>query len=176
MAQKEQVKGFFNNLLAGAVWDGVKLLWGPTVLAAIVGMWQKLKHGSLDWAAIDGMFVVATILAFLNFRRIGIPSENQNGRWKPKWQKLQWANTERERLEVEVRELKEKCAAESAQKNNFQKEMEEYKGRFFAIEGDYLKNLRERVWVLNKRGEFYLTPGADPYIDVITELRKWHGF
>jgi LPXTG-motif cell wall-anchored protein len=65
----EQVKGFFNNLLAGAVWDGIKQLWGPLVLAGIVAAWQKLKHGSLDWFAILGIFVVASILGFLNFRK-----------------------------------------------------------------------------------------------------------
>ncbi|MBZ5688920.1 MAG: hypothetical protein LAP86_28250 [Acidobacteriia bacterium] len=67
----EQVKGFFNSLLATAVWDGLKGLWGPAVLAAIFAVWQKLKQGSLDWFAIVGLFVLASILAFLNFRKKG---------------------------------------------------------------------------------------------------------
>lgn len=65
----EQTKGFISNVLASATWDGIKQLWGPAVLAVIVALWQKLKHGSLDWLAIVGMFLVACLLAFLNFRK-----------------------------------------------------------------------------------------------------------
>jgi len=104
MAQSEQVKGFVNNVLAGAVWDGLKQLWGPVVIAAVVAIWGKLKHGSLDWYAIVGMFLLASLLVFLNFRKPKQPPEALQ-RWKPKWQKLQWANAERERLELKVKEL-----------------------------------------------------------------------
>ena len=70
----EQAKGFINNVVAGAVWDGIKQLWAPVVLAAMVAVWEKIKHGSLDWVAIVGMFLFASLLAFLNFRKPDLPS------------------------------------------------------------------------------------------------------
>ena len=69
MALSEQSKGFINNVADGAVWDGIKQLWGRVVLAAIVAVWEKIKHGALDWVAIVGMFLFASLLAFLNFRK-----------------------------------------------------------------------------------------------------------
>jgi hypothetical protein len=106
MGLSEQAKGFINNVVAGAVWDGIKQLWAPVVLAAMVAVWEKIKHGSLDWVAIVGMFLFASLLAFLNFRK---PKQLQGGKpqqWKPAWQRLQWANAERERLEREIQQLK----------------------------------------------------------------------
>lgn len=91
----EQAKGFFNNILANAAWDGIKrLLWGPAVLAGIVGLWEKVKHGSLDWLAIVGMFVVASTLAFFNFRgRKNVPSsplQDTGKDWREAFFKPQW--------------------------------------------------------------------------------------
>ena len=53
------------------------------------------------------MFLLASLLAFLNFRKPKQPVEGKQQQWKPAWQKLQWANAERERLEGEVRKLRE---------------------------------------------------------------------
>jgi hypothetical protein len=64
----EQSKGILNNLIASVIWDSIKQLFGPAVLAGIVAVWQKL-HGSMDWVAIVGIFVLASLLAFLNFRK-----------------------------------------------------------------------------------------------------------
>jgi hypothetical protein len=110
MGLSEQGKGFINNLVAGAAWDGIKQLWGPVVLAAIVAFWQKLKHGSLDWVAVVGMFLVASVLAFLNFRKPKWPPEGKPQQGRPKWQRLQWANAERQRLEAENIRLKDELA------------------------------------------------------------------
>jgi hypothetical protein len=107
VSSSDQVKSFANNLAAGAVWDGIKQLWGPVVLAGIVAVWEKVKHGSLDWFAIGGMFLVASLLAFLSFSKPKQSSEGKPQQWKPAWQKLQWANAERERLQGEVRRWKE---------------------------------------------------------------------
>jgi len=69
----QEHKNFFNNLMANAVWDfikqSIKRLWSAAVLAALLALWQKAKHGSLDWVAIVGMFAVASFLTFLNFRK-----------------------------------------------------------------------------------------------------------
>lgn len=40
----DQTKGFLNNIFASAVWDGLKQLWSPLVLAAIVAVWQKIIY------------------------------------------------------------------------------------------------------------------------------------
>ncbi len=106
MGLSEQSKGFINNVAAGAVWDGIKQLWGPVVLAAIVAVWEKIKHGALDWVAIVGMFLFASLLAFLNFRKPKQLQEGKPQQWKPAWQRLQWANADRERLEKELEKLK----------------------------------------------------------------------
>lgn len=85
----DQAKGFFNSILANAVWEGLKQLWTPAVLACVVALWQKFRNGSLDWFAIGGLFVIASVLALLNFRREAppqrkpdqvLPSENTD--WK----------------------------------------------------------------------------------------------
>jgi hypothetical protein len=106
MPQSDQVKGFVNNIVAGAVWDGIKQLWGPAVIAVIVAVWGKLKHGSLDWVAIIGMFLVASALAFLNFRKPKQFTEPKSQQWKPAWQRLQSCNAERQRLEGELSEAR----------------------------------------------------------------------
>jgi hypothetical protein len=77
---ESQWKTFVNHLAAGAMWDGIKYLasqlWGPLVLAGVVAVWQKAKHGSLDWFAIGGIFVIASILVFLSFRKpkVSVPA------------------------------------------------------------------------------------------------------
>ena len=64
----KQFKSFVNSLIANATWDGLKQLWGPAVLAFIVALWQKLRHGSLDWLAIAGLFIAALVISLVNFR------------------------------------------------------------------------------------------------------------
>jgi hypothetical protein len=118
----DQTKSYLNNLLASATWDFIKTLWGPAVLAAIVAGWQKVKHGSLDWLAIIGMFLVASFLAFLNFRKPKQSREVKPQQWKPAWQKLQWANAERQRLEGQVQRLTKDFAETSGQRDHFQQE------------------------------------------------------
>jgi hypothetical protein len=73
----DQTKGFFNNILANATWDVVKVLWGPALLALAAAVWQKLKNGSLDWYAIGLLFVVALVIAWLNFRRGNVTHSNR---------------------------------------------------------------------------------------------------
>src|ERR1043166_8227103 len=46
----DQAKGFFNNILASAAWDGIKRGLGCSLVTALgTAIWEKLKHGSLDW-------------------------------------------------------------------------------------------------------------------------------
>jgi len=66
----EQVKGFANNFAASAFYDWCKNnLAGPAMTAAVVALWGKLKHGSLDWWAIGGMFLFSAILMLLGHRK-----------------------------------------------------------------------------------------------------------
>jgi hypothetical protein len=122
----DQTKSFFNNVISDAVWDAVKKLWGPAVIAAIVALWEKAKHASLDWLAIGGLFIIAAVITFFNFRK---NESAQPSKQKPAWQRLQWANSERERLEVEVKRLEGEVrrvtkdfAETSQQRDHFQQE------------------------------------------------------
>jgi hypothetical protein len=65
----------------------------------------------LDWYAIVGMILLASLLAFLNFRKSRQSPDVKSQKWKPAWQKLQWCNTERERLEAENVSLKKELVA-----------------------------------------------------------------
>jgi hypothetical protein len=51
------------------------------------------------------------------------PPAGNLGNWKPKWQKLQSAYAERERLEGELHQYKDMYMAENIAKTDFQKEM-----------------------------------------------------
>jgi hypothetical protein len=62
------------------------------------------------------------------------PQESSSGQWKPKCQKLQWANADRERLEGEVRKWKDMYTAENYEKTDFQKEMARTKNRAEELE------------------------------------------
>jgi hypothetical protein len=117
----DQAKGFLNNIIASATWDGVKRGIGCSLVTGLAtALWEKLKHGSLDWVAIGGMFALTMFVVMSIFRKReptiatvdgileGLPKQPEVNPqyWKPKWQRLQWANAERERLESEVRRWK----------------------------------------------------------------------
>lgn len=118
----DQAKGFLNNIIASATWDGVKRGVGCSLVTGLAtAVWEKLKRGSLDWAAIGGMFALTLLVVLSIFRKkepaaasvdgilAGLPKQTPEGKQqqgKPAWQKLQWCNAERERLEKEVDQLK----------------------------------------------------------------------
>jgi hypothetical protein len=50
MAEGGQIKGFLNHLAAGVTWDGIKRGLGCSLVTGLAtAVWEKLKHGSLDW-------------------------------------------------------------------------------------------------------------------------------
>jgi hypothetical protein len=99
----DQVKGYINNLIADATWDAIKrIVGGSLVLSLATAIWEKLKHGSLDWYAIGGIFVLTLLVAASIFRKKVPTSEQSAAQGKPAWKKLQWADAERNRLEGEV--------------------------------------------------------------------------
>src|SRR6266851_6988021 len=70
MAKIEQTRSFISNLVASATWDGIKRGLGGSLMTALTtALWEKLKHGSLDWYAIGVMFVVTFIVIISFFRK-----------------------------------------------------------------------------------------------------------
>ncbi|MGD0415278.1 MAG: hypothetical protein ABSA80_08005 [Terriglobales bacterium] len=98
-------------------WLGIKPqdLWGGNVSLA-VPHWLWLFFAFVLFAFSIGLS------AYGLFRKVPAPAQ-PSGQGKPKWQRLQWANTERERLEGEVRKWKDMYTAENVAKTDFQKEM-----------------------------------------------------
>ena len=78
--------------------------------------WLWLAFGLLLFAFSIGLS------AYTFFRQTPAPAQ-PSGQWKPKWQKLQWTNAERERLEGEIRKWKDMYTAENIAKTDFQKEL-----------------------------------------------------
>lgn len=99
--------------------------WGcfiVVVVAVILSIVWRLqdKGAAMTWTQylptflIAAALIVAGILHFIALRTSQADAGTQpSGQWKPKWQKLQWANAERERLEGEVRKWKDMYTAEN---------------------------------------------------------------
>src|SRR5271157_2660967 len=93
-----------------------------------------MSHPS--WLPIAILVVAVIVSAVLNYLALRqrknieeVESSPPAGQGKPKWQRLQWANAERERLtqvvatmEGENREWQRKCEAQRTDKNGFQQE------------------------------------------------------
>jgi hypothetical protein len=66
----DQIKGFINNIVANATWDTVKRIVGGSLVTALgTALWEKLRHGSLDWYAIGGMFCLTLVIMLSFFRK-----------------------------------------------------------------------------------------------------------
>lgn len=85
----DQLKSYFNNLVATATWDWLKALWGPAVLAGLLAILQKIRHGALDWLAIGGMFLLAAFLLVLD-RRNKRPSDSKRPQQEDVWRDPKW--------------------------------------------------------------------------------------
>lgn len=97
-----RAKGFALNVLSN--------VGGSLVISTAVALWEHLRHQSVDWWGILGLFVVACIVFFFVVRLKSKPTNEEligSQIRKPAWQKLQWANAERNRLEGEVERLKQ---------------------------------------------------------------------
>jgi hypothetical protein len=70
MSKNSGTREFFAGILSNAAWEWIKNnLGGPTMMATAVALWGKFKHGSLDWFAIGGMFLLSLVLILLSHRR-----------------------------------------------------------------------------------------------------------
>jgi len=90
----------------------------------------------------------------------GLPKQSPEpkpSRWKPAWQKLQWANAERERLEGEVRKLKEEIEKNSGQ------------GEFDKLANEDSAEMGKRLITCGIRAKLELET-VEPYIDVTFRL------
>jgi hypothetical protein len=68
--KNRQIEGFLNNLIAAATWDGIKRGLVCSLMTGLgTAIWEKLKHGSLDWYAIGGMFILTLIVVMSIFRK-----------------------------------------------------------------------------------------------------------
>lgn len=95
--------------------------WGCFVVAVATGALMVIwrihdKGGSLSlggWSNNLSIFFPTLLIAgavvgsaILNYKAQPRSSASATGMWKPAWQKLQWCNAERERLEKEIQQLK----------------------------------------------------------------------
>ncbi len=63
-------KNILDSIFANATWELVKAALGCSLVTGLsTALWQKLKHGSLDWWAISGMFIVTLVVVFSIFWR-----------------------------------------------------------------------------------------------------------
>src|ERR1035438_7577945 len=68
MSRNSPVSGFFTNMFASAAWDAIKRGLGCSLVTGLAtALWEKLRHGSLDWYAIGGMFVITLIVVLSIF-------------------------------------------------------------------------------------------------------------
>jgi len=67
------------------------------------------KHHPVWMAGVISIAVILIVIVWKYESRThtGLLPQASSGQWKPKWQRLQWANAERERLEGEVRKWKD---------------------------------------------------------------------
>ena len=69
MAVKAGVRGFLTGLLSNAVWDSAKqIVQGPLVVSSGAALWEYLRHRSVDWWGIFGLFLL-TFLVFFGLQR-----------------------------------------------------------------------------------------------------------
>lgn len=70
MAEHSGVKGFIGGIASNAAWEWIKgNIGGPAMMATAVAVWGKIRHGSLDWVAILGMFAFSLLLLWVNSRQ-----------------------------------------------------------------------------------------------------------
>jgi len=152
------------------------------------------KHHPIWTAGIIAIAAALIVIVWAKREPLNeAPTPTAAGNWKPKWQRLQSAYAEIEKLKGEVQKWKEMYAAENTEKTNFQKEMAREKNRADEFEVKLAQaseiestnhvigkliardaaNLRSMIRQYNQRIEFHFTPSSDPYLEIITEL--WNG-
>ena len=70
MAENSKLAGFTNGVLTNAFWEGIKAVFpGALVTGTITAIWQKVRHGSLDWLGIVGMVLLTGLVLFFNRKK-----------------------------------------------------------------------------------------------------------
>jgi hypothetical protein len=155
MAEKESpVRVLGNELRPHAIW--ALIVWigslaGGTMITALVALLQKLRHVSLDWFFIGGLFLlsfgVLALLLYLAKRISPVPKAADSAASRPP------------EPQGEARKAPRPEPTEPPEKTW---------GEIMAEED--AKNIQERVLEISQRKEFHYDPASDPYIDIITEL------
>ena len=128
------------------LWPWLAPFMGISTLVVALGLWLKKRPSD----SIDDKSTVDGVLA-------GLPEQSPEAKpqqWKPAWQKLQWANAERERLEGEVRKLKEEL---------------EKKSEFDKLADEDSAEMGKRLITCGIRAKLELET-VEPYIDVTFRL------
>jgi hypothetical protein len=157
--------GALGGLACVLTWFGIKPqdLWGGHVSLA-VPHWLWLLFGLM-------LFAFSIGLSVYTFFRQAPAQPLWQGR--PKWQRLQWANTQREKLEDKVRELENVRATENAATTILQEEMKIAKKTIKELEVQLSQtkpnaSLRDRVFdVCKELGLFLDKYGPRPDSDSI---------
>src|ERR1039457_4683642 len=108
---------FLSKIQGNAIWDGVK--WSvkkgwALMTPFLYAFYQKQIHVQIDWylfVILSGVAILYVLTLIMLHSQANISPRNAeapsaSGQQKPKWQRLQWCNAERERLEGEVERLK----------------------------------------------------------------------
>ncbi len=67
---REHTKGYIDSLLATATWEtGKAILGGSLVTSLGVAIWEYLRHKSVDWWGILGLFLMTSALFWLARKR-----------------------------------------------------------------------------------------------------------
>jgi len=126
-------------------------------MSQVIPHWLWLSFGLL-------LFAFSIGLSLYSLYQRSAEGKPQQG--KPAWQKLQWANAERERLEGEVRKWKDLAEQQTGRSQEITREIQE-------LVNNDAENVRSRVRQQNQHIEFHFEPTSDPYVEIITEL--WNG-
>ena len=65
MAKGDHTKGFLNNIAASAAWETFKSWGWPFLTSLLAALWQRVRHGSVDWWGIAALFVVTCIVFWI---------------------------------------------------------------------------------------------------------------
>jgi hypothetical protein len=74
MPENSHFKSFFNNLLASAAFE---LLKGPLVISLLAAMWQYLRHRSVDWWGVLGLFAMTVFVVLFARKNPNCAIESQ---------------------------------------------------------------------------------------------------
>lgn len=143
MAKKESLRELGKELRPHALWALIAWigpLAGGAMIAALAALLQKLRHMSLDWVVIAGLFslsfVVFAVLLYLA-RKISAP------------------------------QLAELLKPQSAPEDPTEPEKQTW---CQGMVKEDVEKINKRVREINQRKEFHYGPGLDPYIEIVTEL------